>query len=109
MHRSKSATQVLGDDAIVKPGVVLVLLEQWTLVDGRDMAALVQMAVDAETAGVETVMLSDHVLLTPKAGAEGRMANPRDYAAPGNQDPFTPWPDSVVLRSEEHTSELQSH
>ena len=25
----------------MKPGVVLVLLEQWTLVDGRDMAALV--------------------------------------------------------------------
>ena len=83
----------------MKPGVVLVLLEQWTLVDGRDMAALVQMAVDAEAAGVETVMLSDHVLLTPKAGAEGRMANPRDYAAPGNQDPSTPWPDSVVLAS----------
>ena len=83
----------------MKPGVVLVLLEQWTLVDGRDMEALVQMAVDAEAAGVETVMLSDHVLLTPKAGAEGRMANPRDYAAPGNQDPFTPWPDSVVLAS----------
>lgn len=83
----------------MKPGVVLVLLEQWTLVDGRDMEALVQMAVDAEAAGVETVMLSDHVLLTPKAGAEGRMANPRDYAAPGNQNPFTPWPDSVVLAS----------
>ena len=83
----------------MKPGVVLVLLEQWTLVDGRDMEALVQMAVDAEAAGVETVMLSDHVLLTPKAGAAGRMANPRDYAAPGNQDPFTPWPDSVVLAS----------
>jgi probable F420-dependent oxidoreductase len=25
------------------------------------------------------------------------MANPRDYAAPGNQDPATPWPDSIVL------------
>jgi alkanesulfonate monooxygenase SsuD/methylene tetrahydromethanopterin reductase-like flavin-dependent oxidoreductase (luciferase family) len=25
------------------------------------------------------------------------MENPRDYAAPGNQDPATPWPDSVVL------------
>lgn len=80
-----------------RPGVVLVLLEQWTLVDGTDMRALVDMAVAAEEAGVETVMLSDHVLLTPKAGAEGRMANPRDYAAPGNQDPCTPWPDSVVL------------
>ena len=83
----------------VRPGVVLVLLEQWTLTPERDMGALVQMAVDAEAAGVETVMLSDHVLLTPKAGASGRMANPRDYAAPGNQDPFTPWPDSVVLAS----------
>ena len=81
----------------MRPGVVLVLLEQWTLTPERDMLALVQMAVDAEAAGVETVMLSDHVLLTPKAGAAGRMANPRDYAAPGNQDPFTPWPDSVVL------------
>ena len=83
----------------LKPGVVLVLLEQWSLSPERDMRALVQMAVDAEEAGVETVMLSDHVLLTPKAGAEGRMANPRDYAAPGNQDPFTPWPDSIVLAS----------
>ncbi len=80
-----------------RPGVVLVLLEQWTLVEGTDMRGLVDMAVAAEAAGIETVMLSDHVLLTPKAGAEGRMANPRDYAAPGNQDPATPWPDSVVL------------
>ena len=81
------------------PGVVLVLLEQWTLTSGRDLRALVQLAVAAEEAGVETVMLSDHILLTPAAGASGRMANPRDYAAPGNQDPRTPWPDSVVLAS----------
>ena len=27
------------------------------------------------------------------------MANPREYAAPGNQDPATPWPDSIVLMS----------
>ena len=79
------------------PGVVLVLLEQWTLTSPRDLRTLVQMAVDAEAAGVETVMISDHVLLTPKAGAAGRMSNPRDYAAPGNQDPLTPWPDSIVL------------
>src|SRR3712207_1047878 len=25
------------------------------------------------------------------------MANPRDYAAPGNQDPAMPWPSSTVL------------
>jgi probable F420-dependent oxidoreductase len=42
-------------------------------------------------------MLSEHIVLGPSAGALGRMANPRDYAAPGNQDPATPWPDSIVL------------
>jgi probable F420-dependent oxidoreductase len=42
-------------------------------------------------------MLSEHVVLGPSAGAAGRMENPRDYAAPGNQDPDTPWPDSIVL------------
>ena len=26
-----------------------------------------------------------------------RPANPRDYALPGNQDPSTPWPSSMVL------------
>ena len=25
------------------------------------------------------------------------MANPREYALPGNQDPATPWPSSLVL------------
>ena len=42
----------------LNPGVVLVLLEQWSLSPERDMRALVQMAVDAEEAGVETVMCS---------------------------------------------------
>jgi hypothetical protein len=27
------------------------------------------------------------------------MANPRDYAAPGNQPPSTAWPSSLVLLS----------
>jgi probable F420-dependent oxidoreductase len=77
--------------------VVMVLSENWTLTPPRDLRALVDMAVCAEQAGVDTVMLSEHVVLGPSAGAAGRMQNPRDYAAPGNQDPATPWPDSVVL------------
>ena len=77
--------------------VVMVLSENWTLTPPRDLRALVEMAVVAERAGVDTVMLSEHVILGPSAGAAGRMENPRDYAAPGNQDPATPWPDSVVL------------
>jgi probable F420-dependent oxidoreductase len=44
-------------------------------------------------------MLSEHIVLGPSAGAGGRPDNPRDYAAPGNQDPDTPWPDSTVLFS----------
>ena len=76
---------------------VMVLSENWTLVSPRELRGLVEMAVSAERAGVDTVMLSEHVVLGPSAGAAGRMENPRDYAAPGNQDPATPWPDSVVL------------
>lgn len=77
--------------------VVMVLSENWTLVPPRDLPALVELAVVAEEAGVDTVMLSEHVVLGPSAGAAGQMENPRDYAAPGNQAPDTPWPDSIVL------------
>src|SRR5438477_5800583 len=76
---------------------VLVLSENWTMVSPRDLPALVRMACEAEQAGVDTVMLSEHVVLGRDSSAAGLMANPRDYAAPGNQDPATPWPDSVVL------------
>lgn len=44
-------------------------------------------------------MVSEHVVLGPSAGATGRPDNPKEYAAPGNQDPGTPWPDSLVLMS----------
>jgi probable F420-dependent oxidoreductase len=77
--------------------LVLVLSENWTIVDPRDLRRLVHLAAEAEDAGIDGVMLSEHVVLGPGAGSLGRMANPRDYAAPGNQDPATPWPDSAVL------------
>lgn len=77
----------------------MVLSENWTLVGPRDLGALVRMAQEAEDAGIDGVMVSEHVALGPSADAAGRMANPRDYAAPGNQDPATPWPDSIVLMS----------
>jgi alkanesulfonate monooxygenase SsuD/methylene tetrahydromethanopterin reductase-like flavin-dependent oxidoreductase (luciferase family) len=44
-------------------------------------------------------MISEHIVLGPAAGASGVMANPREYALPGNQDPATPWPSSLVLLS----------
>jgi len=79
------------------PRLVLILSENWTLVSPRDPAALVRMAVQAEEAGFDGVMVSEHVVLGPGSDSDGAPANPRDYALPGNQDPATPWPDSLVL------------
>ncbi len=77
--------------------MVSVLTENWTLTDPRDLRALVRMAQEAEDAGFDMVMVSDHVVMGPSAGSVGRMENPRDYAMPGNQDPATAWPSSLVL------------
>lgn len=83
----------------VTPKLVLVMSENWTLTPPRDLRALVRMAVEAEDAGFDAVMVSEHIVLGPGADREGTMANPREYALPGNQDPATPWPSSVVLLS----------
>ncbi len=81
------------------PRFVLVLSENWTMTSPRDLRGLVRIAQEAEEAGVDGVMLSEHIVLGPGAGAKGLPENPRDYAAPGNQDPATPWPDSLALMS----------
>ena len=81
------------------PRLVLVLSENWTLTPPRDLRTLVDMAVVAEAAGFDAVMLSEHIVLGPSAGEKGIMGNPRDYALPGNQDPAMPWPSSLVLLS----------
>jgi probable F420-dependent oxidoreductase len=82
-----------------EPRLVLVLSENWTITSAEDPGALVGLAQQAEAAGVDAVMLSEHVVLGPDADEDGLMANPRDYALPGNQDPTTPWPSSIVLLS----------
>jgi alkanesulfonate monooxygenase SsuD/methylene tetrahydromethanopterin reductase-like flavin-dependent oxidoreductase (luciferase family) len=72
------------------PRLVLILSENWTLVDPRDLKGLVTLAVEAEAAGFDAVMVSEHVVLGRDADEAGVPANPRDYALPGNQDPRTP-------------------
>ena len=79
--------------------LVLVMTEQDTLVPPRELGRLVDMCVEAEAQGIDAVMMSEHILLGPSAGAAGVMANRRDYAAPGNQDPATAWPSSIVMLS----------
>jgi probable F420-dependent oxidoreductase len=81
------------------PKLILILSENWTMTSPRDLRALVRFAVEAENAGFDAAMVSEHVVLGPDAGSDGLPANPRDYALPGNQDPATPWPSSLVLLS----------
>jgi probable F420-dependent oxidoreductase len=81
------------------PRMCLILSENWTMTSGRDLPTLVRWAREAEDAGFDAVMISEHVALGPAAAANGVMANPREYALPGNQDPATPWPSSLVLLS----------
>ena len=81
------------------PKLILILSENWTLTSSRDLRSIVRFAVEAEDAGFDAVMVSEHVVLGPDADDEGLPSNPRDYALPGNQDPATPWPSSLVLLS----------
>jgi probable F420-dependent oxidoreductase len=83
----------------VIPRLLLILSENQTLRPTPDIGDLVGFAVEAERAGLDSVMVSEHVVLGPSADAAGRPANPRDYALPGNQDPATPWPSQLVLLS----------
>lgn len=51
------------------PRLVLVLSENWTVLCPRDLRSVVRVAVEAENAGIDTVMLSEHIVLG--ANAEG--------------------------------------
>ena len=79
--------------------IVLILTENWTMRPEPDVADLVTFAVEAERAGLDAVMVSEHIVLGPSSGEAGLPANPRDFALPGNQDPATPWPSPLVLLS----------
>lgn len=81
----------------VQPRVLVVLSENWTLTSARNLPDLVQMAEEAEQAGVDGVMVSQHIVLGASAAEHGVMANPREYAMPGNQDPAMPWPSSLLV------------
>lgn len=76
---------------------LMVLSENWTLQPEPSIADLVELAVAAEKAGVDGVMMSDHVVLGPSSGSQGLPFNMRDYAYPGNQDPDSPWPSPYMV------------
>ena len=75
----------------------MVLSENWTLQPPPSLVDLVDLAVAAEAAGVDGVMMSDHVVLGAGAASQGRPVNARDYAMPGNQEPDSSWPSPYVV------------
>ena len=78
------------------PGMLMILTENHTMLDPRDIRGLVKLARIAEDSGFDAVMVSEQTMLGPDAAIDGLMGNPRMYAAIGNQDPMTPWPSSVA-------------
>lgn len=81
------------------PQILLLLSENWTIIDSQRLDVLVDWAEKAEKAGVWGIMTSEHICLGPTSGSKGREPNPRAYMAPGNQDPATPWPYSPILNA----------
>ena len=49
--------------SMTTPRLLLVLSENWTLASPRDLRGLVRLAAEAEQAGIDGVMLSEHVVL----------------------------------------------
>jgi len=79
------------------PKLILILSENWTLTSPRDLRQLVRFAVEAEEAGFDGVMMSEHIVLGAGSDAHGQPGNPREYALPENQDPATSWPSPLVV------------
>ena len=81
------------------PRLILMVSENWTLLSPRDLPDLVRFAIEAEDAGFDGVLISEHVVLGRGSGSGQAKFNPREFDAAGNQDPSTPWPNSLVLLS----------
>lgn len=94
-------TQALAPDGGIgsAPRLLLILTENATMRPSPGVGDLVDFAVAAEAAGIDGVMVSEHIVLGRSADALGLPTNPRDYALPGNQEPWTSWPSPIVLLS----------
>lgn len=75
----------------------LLLSEIWTMTDPRDLRRVVELAVEAEKAGFDGVMVGEHVVSGPNSAINGTPLNPRDWLRVGNQPPLYPHPSSLHL------------
>lgn len=79
--------------------LILDLSENMTIIDPRDIRGQVDLAIEAERAGFDGVMISEHVVMGNGADSNGLPKNPREFVMPGMQHPSTPWPSNIVLMS----------
>lgn len=79
--------------------MILILSENWTMFPGEEVDRMVHFAQEAEHAGFDGVMVSEHIVLGGSANEAGVPVNPRDLALPRNQEPTTPWPSSLAVLS----------
>ncbi|MFK8021907.1 MAG: TIGR03619 family F420-dependent LLM class oxidoreductase [Pseudomonadales bacterium] len=79
--------------------LILNMSENWTIWNPSDTRTQIAAAVQAEKAGFDGVMFSEHIVLGHGSNANGLPVNIREYAIPGNQEPDYPWPNSLVLMS----------
>lgn len=80
-----------------KPKMFLLLSEIWSMTDPRDLPRVVELAVEAEKAGFDGVMVGEHVVSGPNSARNGTPANPRDWLRAGNQPSMYPHPSSLHL------------
>lgn len=81
------------------PQILILLSENWTMCDPRRLRRLVDYAVMAEEAGVDGVVVGEHVVMGAKSGDRGLPMNTRDWMMAGNQDPGHPHPSHLVVLS----------
>jgi len=76
---------------------IILLTENWDLFDPRDLSSLIEAARIAEDAGIDGVMVSEHIVLGPAAGGGTPKRNPREFDMPGNQPPDTTHPSLIAM------------
>ena len=87
------------------PKLILILSENWTLTSPRDLRSIVRFAVEAEDAGFDAVMVSEHVVLGPDADAERSPVEParlRLAREPGSRDAVAQLARAAVRRRGRH-------
>ncbi len=79
--------------------LVLNMSENWTIWNPDDARIQIEAAIQAERAGFDGVMFSEHIVLGRGSDANGVPTNIREYAMPANQAPDYPWPNPIVMLS----------